>query len=94
MHNEKSDVGTGGNNGRGRPLVGRAKKGVGFSREHPRCKGWSAREHSSIDVACVLRKREREKRIERQLEERASDDLGKEAKRERERERKLEKKEE
>lgn len=59
-HNEKGDVGTGGNNGRERPLVGRAEKGVGFSREHPRCKGWSARGRSSVDVACVLRKRGRE----------------------------------
>lgn len=98
MHNEKGDVGTGENNGRGRPLVGRAEKGVGFSREYPRCKGWSARGRSrTLECRCSVRvtqkgKREKDRNSEGELEKRTSDYPEKEAERERESERDRERK--
>lgn len=88
-NNEKGDVGTGGYNGSGSAhWLARLKKGWIFERTS-RCKGWSARACSSVDVACVLRKTERERA--KALEKGArDDDPGKEAKkRERAREREI-----
>lgn len=83
---KKASGGTGGYNGSWSVhWSARLKKGWIFERTS-RCKGWSARARSSVDVACVLRKtstgkRERAKALEKGARD---DDPGKGAVRERE----------